>query len=224
MRNIIIGSFTGFVLAAAFFAACGGGGVAPQANLSELADQVSQLEARLSLLANEQARTEDELETAKTAIAELEDLTQYLSLSDRDLILTGANLHVRSGSGSTGGAVNGLGNIIIGYNELRTATGAVNDRSGSHMFVVGQRQNYSSYGGIVAGDANTVSGTFACVLAGFDSEASGHCSSVCGGGSHLASGYYATVSGGAGCEATHSASTCSGGQGWKSRANHDHIP
>ena len=43
------------------------------------------------------------------------------------------------------GPVNGLGNVVIGYNELR---GAGDDRSGSHNLVFGSRNNYSSYGGL----------------------------------------------------------------------------
>ncbi len=62
--------------------------------------------------------------------------------------ISGANLYVNDGSGGTDGPVNGLGNVVIGYNELR---GAGDDRSGSHNLVVGSRNNYSSYGGLVGG-------------------------------------------------------------------------
>ena len=61
---------------------------------------------------------------------------------------TGANLYVNSGSGATDGPVNGLGNVIIGYNEFR---GTGDDRTGSHNLVVGSKNNFSSYGGIVGG-------------------------------------------------------------------------
>jgi hypothetical protein len=44
--------------------------------------------------------------------------------------------------------VNGLGNVIIGYNEPR---GGGDNRSGSHNLVVGSRNNYASYGGFVGG-------------------------------------------------------------------------
>ena len=47
-------------------------------------------------------------------------------------------------------AGNGLGNLVIGYNELR---GAGDDRSGSHNLVIGSRNNYSSHGGLVGGPA-----------------------------------------------------------------------
>jgi hypothetical protein len=41
----------------------------------------------------------------------------------------GVNVQIMNGSGMTGGMVDGLGNLIVGYNELRLAG---NDRSGSH--------------------------------------------------------------------------------------------
>ena len=69
-------------------------------------------------------------------------------MSGNDIVVSGANLYVNNGTGSTGGPVNGLGNLVIGYNELR---GAGDDRSGSHNLVVGSRNNYSSYGGLVGG-------------------------------------------------------------------------
>ena len=52
---------------------------------------------------------------------------------------TGVNVHVRDGSGGTDGAVNGLGNLIVGYNEDSGDT-----RSGSHNLVVGQGRGSSS--------------------------------------------------------------------------------
>ena len=104
-----------------------------------------------------------------------------------------ANLHVLSGSGTTAGTVNGLGNVIIGYNEKR---GSGDDRSGSHMLVVGKQHNFSSYGGIVVGHHNETSAPFACVSGGTEGIASGRYASVSGGYLNAASGKYASVSGG----------------------------
>jgi hypothetical protein len=113
-------------------------------------------------------------------IAALEALLAGVSRSGNDIIIEGANLHVRSGSGATDGPVNGLGNLIVGYNEPR-GDGA--DRSGSHNLVVGSQHNYSAYGGLVAGFHNAVSGAFA---------------SVTGGQNNIAAGARAAVGGGAG--------------------------
>ncbi len=78
----------------------------------------------------------------------LEAKLAHVSVSGNDIVVSGANLYVNNGTGSTSGPVNGLGNVVIGYNELR---GAGDDRSGSHNLVVGSRNNYSSYGGFVGG-------------------------------------------------------------------------
>ena len=51
MRNVIMGSFVGFVLAAAFLAACGGGGTAvPEADTDDLAQQFAQLQADVAAM------------------------------------------------------------------------------------------------------------------------------------------------------------------------------
>ena len=78
----------------------------------------------------------------------LEAKLAHVSASGNDIVISGANLYVNDGSGTTDGPVNGLGNVVIGYNELR---GAGDDRSGSHNLVFGSRNNYSSYGGLVGG-------------------------------------------------------------------------
>ena len=62
MRNIVGGSFIGFVLAAAFVAACGGGGlVEPAANLDELTQQVAALQADVGALRTDLTTTQDEV-------------------------------------------------------------------------------------------------------------------------------------------------------------------
>jgi microcystin-dependent protein len=49
MRNVVIGSFVGFLLAAAVLAACGGAGGGPtQAQLNDLQQQIVQLQADLA--------------------------------------------------------------------------------------------------------------------------------------------------------------------------------
>ena len=111
-------------------------------------------------------------------VAALETTLAGVSRSGNQIIIEGANLHIRSGSGATGGPVNGLGNLIIGYNELR---GAGDDRSGSHNLIVGREHNYSAYGGVVAGFRNAVSGAFATVSGGRDNVAGASYATVGGG-------------------------------------------
>jgi hypothetical protein len=81
-------------------------------------------------------------------VAALEAKLAHVTVSGNDMVISGANLYVNDGSGGTDGPVNGLGNVVIGYNELR---GAGDDRSGSHNLVLGSQNNYSSFGGLVAG-------------------------------------------------------------------------
>ena len=135
-----------------------------------------------------------------------------------DVIFTGCNVHVQNGQGITASS-NGVGNLIIGYNEDdvfinpgHPAYGA-NDRGGSHNVVIGPEHIYSSYGGLVAGYSNTVSGDYASVSGGAHNTASGIMASVSGGWYNKASAYYASVSGGDSNEASAPTASVSGGFG-----------
>ena len=117
-----------------------------------------------------------------------------------------------NGEGRTATA-NGEGNLVIGYDEnsgtTRKAPGA---QTGSHNLVLGEEQEFRSYGGIVGGFENTITEPFDAVIGGEDNTASGDCgsvvltgvgntasgscSSVTGGFSNTASGPYAAVSAG----------------------------
>ena len=54
------------------------------------------------------------------------------------------NVQIVSGSGATDGPTTGTGNLVIGYNELRTLFDDINDRNGSHILVVGQANYYTA--------------------------------------------------------------------------------
>ena len=94
-----------------------------------------------------------------------------------DVIFEGCNIHVRSGTGRTDGAVNGLGNLVVGYNEPGISSPP---RTGSHNLVVGRFHSYSSYGGLVVGRANAVTAPFAAT-SGFANKARGFAATVSGG-------------------------------------------
>jgi hypothetical protein len=129
-------------------------------------------------------------------IAALEAKLAKVTTDGNNIYITGANLHVRNASGSTYGSVDSLGNIIIGYNETRG--GAADNRSGSHNLVLGMRNNYSSFGGIVLGHFNSISADHA---------------SITGGESNTASARFATITGGTANTASHLGSTVIGGLG-----------
>jgi hypothetical protein len=119
------------------------------------------------------------------------------------------NVMVVNGTGSTGGATNGVGNLIVGYDEF---DGEPDDnKSGSHNLVVGDQHNYSSFGGLVAGRQNSVLAAGATVSGGQNNTASGFVSSVSGGNSNAASGSWSSVSGGSANTAGGESSSVSGG-------------
>jgi hypothetical protein len=166
---------------------------------------IAELVARMDAL-------EAENEVLKTLLAGVSRGTDPNTSQDT-LTFTGMNVQVVSGSGATDETVNGTGNLIIGYNETGNSFG--DDRTGSHMLVVGRGNSYTSFGGMVVGQDNTASGQYASVSGGWGNKASGFAASVSGGGFNTASVLYASVSGGYQNEASGPVSSISGGQGNK---------
>jgi hypothetical protein len=126
-----------------------------------------------------------------------------------EVVITGANLRLVNGRRATA-TTNGLGNLLVGYNESRQGD---NMRTGSHNVVVGQGHNFSSFGGLVVGRQNEISGAFAAVSGGFDNTASGASAAVSGGIFNRATGVSAAVSGGFDNTASANATAVCGGQG-----------
>lgn len=154
---------------------------------------------------------------------------------------TGVNVQVVSGSGSTDGdpdpedsdwetSVNGLGNLIVGYDEYHPRASdfvplgiekhgpvlfsdfRVGSKRGSHNLVVGPGHAYTSFGGLVAGEENAITGESASVSGGAHNLASGSESSVSGGHHNIASGHESSVSGGRSNEASSVHGSVSGGR------------
>src|SRR5215813_1987632 len=130
-------------------------GLPPQVLALQVA--VSNLQATVKAQGTQITNLQTTVKALKTSNNDLSNRLQYVSLDGQDMYITGANLHILSGSGGTDGtnsdgSVNGLGNLIVGYNESRVAaTLEPDDRTGSHNIVVGGGQNFSSYGGLIAG-------------------------------------------------------------------------
>jgi hypothetical protein len=175
---------------------------------SSLAERVAVLEATVANL--------------QSQVSALQEKTQFVSVAGTDMYLVGANLHIVNGLGATNGnpgdpaslapsatQTNGLGNLIVGYNEIGLGSGGARD--GSHNLVVGPFHDFASFGGLVAGRANAVTGPSASVSGGIFSAASGLASSVSGGNDNTASGPYASVSGGVFNTASATESSVSGG-------------
>jgi hypothetical protein len=168
-------------------------------------------------------------------VAALERLLTHFRRDGNEVFIEGANLHIVNGLGETGcrpfnapipGCPNGLGNLIVGYNELRTGPDG-NIRTGSHNVVGGEQHHFSSFGGSVVGSGNTISNRFAVVSGGSGNtasgahasvsggefnEARGGTSSIIGGFRNIASGIESSVRGGKDNEAAGGHSSVSGGR------------
>jgi hypothetical protein len=142
----------------------------------------------------------DRMTALQNALSVLQDKLQHVTVvvtqdALPEVVITGANLRIVNGLGGTE-TTNSLGNLIVGYNEPRGEDEGENIRTGSHNVVVGQRHNFSRFGGLVVGDFSEISGDFAVVSGGFGSRASGRFATVSGGFGNRASGETAVVSGG----------------------------
>jgi hypothetical protein len=179
--------------------------------------------------------------TAAEVITYLRPLEPYLTVDSSTInglpgphiIFTGANVHIRSGLGpvtnvndlflNPGVYLNGLGNLIVGYDEPNPfAFGPTPaQRNGSHNLVIGVGHQFTSHGGFVAGFANNVMGVGSSVTGGNGNSATGRFSAVLGGGGpvnsplsgNIASGNASTVSGGVGNTAAGGVSSVAGGGG-----------
>lgn len=175
------------------------------ADLSALYAKVAELEERLEIMEE------------NTVLG----LDGYVQL-DRSVpgrptaMFAGLNVQIVNGRGQTE-SINGLGNLIVGYDEPRvggvlmcsdgrysTQSSCVGNgevwstihKSGSHNVVVGKENNYSRYGGIVTGLANSITARFATVTGGLKNIARGLHSSVSGGTDNVVTGDRASVNGG----------------------------
>ena len=141
--------------------------------------------------AQEQSSYERALARRLAALAPVigEDKLQYITGGANEVVISGANLRIVNGLGDTA-TTNGLGNLIVGYNESRGVffPGSSDNRTGSHNMVVGRGLNFSSFGGLVIGQFNEISGAVASVSGGGFSVASGAGASVSGGSNNTASG------------------------------------
>ena len=153
--------------------------------------------------------------------AKVEPLFDYVTVdtSADTVTFEGANVLIQSGSGTTEGTVNGLGNLIVGYNE--STSGGL--QTGSHNLIVGPEHVFVSYGAIVAGYSNRSDGAYASVLGGYSNAATGTSATVLGGYANNASGDYATVAGGGANDASGDYSSVLAGYGNAASASNSAV-
>lgn len=130
-------------------------------------------------------------------LAPVSDKVLHFSRIGNDIYISGANLHVRSGLGHTYAfGVNGLGNLIVGYNESRGQPASPDVRTGSHNIVTGSGLNFSATASFLTGINNSSSNHFASVLGGTGNTASGTYSVVVGGYNNVSAGGWTSILGG----------------------------
>lgn len=137
---------------------------------------------------------------------------QFVLLQEKQrlLLIKGVNVQIVNGSGETD-SNNGVGNLIVGYNEILPSKKLKTIRVGSHNLVVGEGHSYASHGGVVFGRNNKVTAPFAAVLGGEKNQATAHTSSVLGGYQNVTTGEDSTVSGGTDNKAVGEGATVAGG-------------
>ncbi len=205
-----------------------------QAGETAVAEEVNANFQALETALNDALQRIDELESSDVAALEehVEVIADPNNPNEYTVLFSGVNVQIVNGHGDTE-SINGLGNLIVGYNEERTLGSSVcsdgqygnemdclsnggvwgqSFKSGSHNIIAGSQNAYSSYGGLVAGSRNVINGTYASVSGGSRNIASGDESSVSGGRGNRATAEQSSISGGWQNEASGSQSAISGGR------------
>jgi len=214
-----------------------------ETDLANLDAEVDGIDSDLASLSGEVDSIDSDLASLSDEVDDIEpgiaDLSTYLSVdtSTDTVLIDGANLQVVSGSGSTSGTVNGLGNVLIGYDE-----DSGDDKSGSHNLVMGRYHSYASYGSIVHGynhsitsgglDSATLGGLGASISARGSVAVSGvygvlddeYAATMGGYGAEIGSGgVYSVAISGAYPTANHGSAVVLGGYGEETSSSYDVI-
>lgn len=110
--------------------------------------------------------------------------------------------------------LSGVAAIVTDSATCATAGGAwvtTGFKTGSHYIVTGSENNYSSWGGLVAGWQNTSNYRYSSVTGGYNNTASGSVSTVTGGHHNFAGGDGSSISGGWANTANGAIASVSGG-------------
>ena len=151
-----------------------------QSTVTAQTTQISSLQTTVGTQASQISSLQSAVSNLQQTQIDLQNKLQFVTVSGTEMFITGANLNIRNGADTTAGPPNGLGNLIVGYNE-NFLPPATQPRTGSHNIVVGTANGYSSFGGLVAGQGNRISASYATVTGGFENTASGTHASVSGG-------------------------------------------
>jgi hypothetical protein len=148
-------------------------------------------------------------------LAELDKIMPYVKYESSGIdgkptiLVSGANVQIVAKAKTEEGKENettGVGNLIVGNDE------SVRKQTGSNNLVLGNEQEYTSFGGFLAGFSNTASNEWATVSGGAHNTASGLLASISGGEDNAASNTAASVSGGTKNTGSGLRASVSGGQ------------
>jgi len=197
------------VMVTLFLFPCGVLGVDFYALLKDMKSEIGHFKHTLKQVQESNDALHRELEAVHLQLAAMKGSQAFKGetckthIEGDNFYFTGCNVHVLNGEGATN-TTNGVGNIIVGYNEFTSYYGRL--RTGSHVIVVGSDHEYTSYGGIVVGKENTIAGPYASVSGGYKNTAGEGFSDNLG-------EKYASVSGGCRNSADAQCSSVSGGYG-----------
>ena len=183
-----------------------------KAQVTDLRNQVNSLQTSNTALHKQLAVVQSNHALALGPFVRV-DPNAEIGVKGPNIIFSGVNIHIVSGSGSTNDnyTPRGLGNLIIGYNEdpetfadtspfqdLPLSPLIAGDRGGSHNLVIGAAHRFtqSAFGGLVVGTANTIKGPGASVSGGAGNTADNYGGSVSGGFFNDAGSYFSSVTGG----------------------------
>ncbi|MCX7554006.1 hypothetical protein OS175_08965 [Marinicella sp. S1101] len=191
-------------------------------------NNITQLESTTNFLINENSELVASLNDIENNVDTINSnsvltLDGYLSLGFykglNAAVFEGINVQINDGSGDTEGATNGLGNLIVGYNEDATsprlfcstpgifglgqctdAGGTIlsNVYTGSHNIITGKGNSYTSFGGTIGGNSNILNTAHNVILTGFQNITSGGLyTTITTGQTNSNAGAYAIINGGA---------------------------
>jgi hypothetical protein len=173
-----------------------------QADVASLKSQLSAANSQIALLTSQINALQASGGSGGSTNPALTALAKYVTVDPNvingvkgpHVIFSGVNLHVRSGSGSTGdnGTPTGLGNLIVGYNE-GPHPDPTSGRNGSHNIVSGTLNAFTATGGIVFGNQNWIQSGYSTILGGEGNLAQGLGSSILGGRANWAGSVDQTV-------------------------------
>lgn len=134
-----------------------------QASIANLAAQVATLQSTSA--SQRAAITAVGAKVTALETSNVMGLNNYITVTTTAgktrVLFNAVNLQVVNGLGGTE-TTNGVGNVIIGYDEVSPTT----EKSASHSLVLGRENSYTGYGGMVTGFRNRIRSAYSSVLSG----------------------------------------------------------